>query len=139
MHVAGSSANERAPRVDFLHMTVPASQTLAFREWCLATAAANGVQVREFGLWHRQELLSTVVIDPNPAPTTGPDPLVATVDAFVSRAQDIGGSMEYVHGAGLRLAHLMPREHGAGLDTLRAIKRLLDPNGILNPGKLALS
>ena len=27
--------------------------------------------------------------------------------------------MEYVHGVGVRLAHLMPREHGAGLDTLR--------------------
>jgi D-lactate dehydrogenase (cytochrome) len=46
--------------------------------------------------------------------------------------------MEYVHGAGTRLAHLMQREHGAGLDVLRRLKAALDPAGILNPGKLGL-
>ncbi len=46
--------------------------------------------------------------------------------------------MEYVHGAGIRTAHLMEREHGEGLRLLRAIKRVLDPDGILNPLKLGL-
>jgi FAD/FMN-containing dehydrogenase len=53
-------------------------------------------------------------------------------------AQDMGGSMEYVHGAGVRLAHLMAREHGAGFDVLRSVKLTLDPHGLLNPGKLGL-
>ena len=34
--------------------------------------------------------------------------------------------------------HLMPREHGAGMDVLRSLKRALDPSGLLNPGKLGL-
>jgi FAD/FMN-containing dehydrogenase len=50
----------------------------------------------------------------------------------------MGGSMEYVHGAGLRLTHLMQREHGEGLEMLRRIKAAIDPSGVLNPGKLGL-
>ena len=33
---------------------------------------------------------------------------------------------------------LVEREHGAGLDVLRRIKRALDPDGVLNPGKLGV-
>lgn len=50
----------------------------------------------------------------------------------------MGGSMEYCHGVGVRLAHLLPRELGVGIDLLRGLKRMLDPNSVLNPGKLAL-
>jgi FAD/FMN-containing dehydrogenase len=50
----------------------------------------------------------------------------------------MGGSIEYCHGVGVRLAHLMEREHGGGLEVMRSIKRALDPQGILNPGKLGL-
>jgi FAD/FMN-containing dehydrogenase len=32
----------------------------------------------------------------------------------------------------------MEREHGAGMTVLRRIKAALDPNGVLNPGKLGL-
>ena len=48
------------------------------------------------------------------------------------------GSIEYCHGAGLKLAHLMPEEHGAGFGLLQRIKQTLDPDGLLNPGKLGL-
>jgi D-lactate dehydrogenase (cytochrome) len=30
----------------------------------------------------------------------------------------------------------MAKEHGAALDVMRDLKRVLDPNGILNPGKI---
>ena len=56
----------------------------------------------------------------------------------LQEAQDRGGSMEYVHGAGARLADLMPREHGEAFELLRRIKATLDPEGIVNPGKLGL-
>jgi D-lactate dehydrogenase (cytochrome) len=64
--------------------------------------------------------------------------LTEVIDELLMRVQDLGGSMEYCHGAGLRLAHLMEREHGPGLDVMRRLKAALDPNGILNPGKLGL-
>ena len=53
-------------------------------------------------------------------------------------AQDMGGIMEYCHGVGVKLAHLLPREMGAGLDVVRVMKMALDPQNIMNPGKLAL-
>ncbi len=53
--------------------------------------------------------------------------------------QDLDGSMEYCHGVGTRLAALMAREHGEGIEVLRRLKQSLDPGGILNPGKLDLT
>ncbi len=40
------------------------------------------------------------------------------------------------HGIGRVRLPWMARELGAGLDVLRAVKRALDPNGIMNPGVL---
>jgi alkyldihydroxyacetonephosphate synthase len=42
------------------------------------------------------------------------------------------------HGVGMRLAPYMEAQYGTGMDVLRRIKRALDPNGILCPGKLGL-
>jgi D-lactate dehydrogenase (cytochrome) len=50
----------------------------------------------------------------------------------------MGGSMEYTHGVGVKLASHMEEEHGYGLEVMRKIKRLLDPNDIMNPGKMGL-
>jgi D-lactate dehydrogenase (cytochrome) len=40
------------------------------------------------------------------------------------------------HGVGIRKQKYMHLEHGAALETMQALKRTLDPLGILNPGKL---
>ena len=47
-----------------------------------------------------------------------------------------GGTICHHHGIGRMRTRWMAAEHGAGLEMLRAVKRALDPNGILNPGAL---
>jgi D-lactate dehydrogenase (cytochrome) len=68
----------------------------------------------------------------------GADRLAEVMDTLLRSAQALGGSMEYVHGAGMRLAHLMPEEHGDALGVIRRLKGAIDPAGVLNPGKLGL-
>ena len=47
-----------------------------------------------------------------------------------------GGSIAHHHGIGINRAHWMEEEWGESMKTLRDIKKLLDPNNILNPGKV---
>lgn len=50
-----------------------------------------------------------------------------------------GGTLSHQHGVGLLKAPWMPKEHGPeGFALLQAIKKYLDPNDIMNPGKLGL-
>ena len=50
-----------------------------------------------------------------------------------------GGSLSHHHGVGLNRARFVREALGGGLDVLRRVKDALDPNGILNPGKLGLA
>jgi alkyldihydroxyacetonephosphate synthase len=48
-----------------------------------------------------------------------------------------GGTITHHHGIGIEHRNYLTNEIGqVGVNTLRAIKRALDPTGILNPGKL---
>ena len=55
---------------------------------------------------------------------------------IVMKAIALGGTATGEHGVGIGKAKYMPYEHGAALDVMRSIKATLDPNGILNPGKV---
>ncbi|MFW6067347.1 MAG: FAD-binding oxidoreductase [Myxococcota bacterium] len=56
------------------------------------------------------------------------DALAAVVDA--------GGTLSHHHGVGRSKAPAMRREQGAAVDVVRALKRAMDPAGVLNPGAL---
>ena len=64
--------------------------------------------------------------------------LSRVVEEVLTLAQDMGGVMEYCHGVGIKLGHLLAREMGVGHDVVRAMKQALDPANIMNPGKLGL-
>ncbi|MYJ14660.1 MAG: hydroxyacid dehydrogenase, partial [Acidimicrobiia bacterium] len=52
-------------------------------------------------------------------------------------AEALGGSFSAEHGIGQRWRHeLARRKHPVALDLMHRIKATLDPEGILNPGKV---
>lgn len=51
-------------------------------------------------------------------------------------ALEVGGSVTGEHGTGIVRAPYMRAEHGASYEAMRAIKRALDPKGLLNPDKI---
>jgi alkyldihydroxyacetonephosphate synthase len=63
----------------------------------------------------------------------------AIFKAGVEAAMKAGAVMNDHHGVGIRLAPYMQAQYGAGMETLARIKRALDPNNVLCPGKLGLS
>jgi alkyldihydroxyacetonephosphate synthase len=50
-----------------------------------------------------------------------------------------GGALSHHHGVGLNRARFVRDALGSGLDVLQSVKDALDPNGILNPGKLGFT
>ena len=75
-------------------------------------------------------------------------PLGADRDAFLARWDEVsavvfavvkkfGGSISAEHGVGVMKRDILPDyKDPVALDLMRGLKKLLDPNGILNPGKV---
>lgn len=58
------------------------------------------------------------------------------IERLVSRALRMGGTSTGEHGVGQGKQKFMHAEHGAGVGVMQAVKKALDPDDILNPGKL---
>lgn len=55
---------------------------------------------------------------------------------IISVALDLGGTCTGEHGIGLGKIDALRQEHGDGIVVMAAIKRALDPQNIMNPGKV---
>lgn len=55
---------------------------------------------------------------------------------LVEYALSRGGTCTGEHGVGVGKAKYQRKEHGAALDVMQSLKQVLDPTGILNPGKI---
>ena len=61
----------------------------------------------------------------------------AVYDGIVEQAIGWGGTATGEHGIGMGKQRFLELEHGAGgVDAMRAVKTALDPDDILNPGKM---
>lgn len=101
--------------------------------------ADSGLELRmHFSHWY---LWGTMIYGRFVVPDGGPDALALHDRIWedgMTAALDAGGVMNDHHGVGIKLGPYMRRQHGAALDTMRAIKAALDPNDVMNPGKLGL-
>jgi alkyldihydroxyacetonephosphate synthase len=59
-------------------------------------------------------------------------------DAVMGATTRAGGALSHHHGVGINRGRYLAEYLGEGFHVLTAVKAALDPNGILNPGKLGL-
>ncbi len=72
----------------------------------------------------------------------GPDPYVNLRNAWNSAMKaiiEVGGTISHHHGVGIARNPWMKDELGSSFALLKQLKQSLDPNNIMNPGKLGLN
>jgi D-lactate dehydrogenase (cytochrome) len=57
---------------------------------------------------------------------------------IVTRAVELGGTCTGEHGVGIGKRKFMYLEHGQSYELMRRIKEMVDPKGLMNPGKIFL-
>lgn len=57
-------------------------------------------------------------------------------DTAMTAVMENGGMINEHHGVGLKLARYMRRQYGDAWPFLETLKKAIDPNGIMNPGKV---
>ena len=77
-----------------------------------------------------------VVLVGDPKDHSGWQQIEEINDRIVTRAVELGGTCTGEHGIGIGKRKFMQLEHGQSYDLMRRIKMLLDPKGLMNPGKI---
>lgn len=118
-------------------VTVPMARVADLLKGVEAIAEKHQIQIATFGHAGDGNLHPQILYD-------GYDPEQvrrmegASADLF-KLAIELGGTLTGEHGIGLSKAPYMTLEHDrVAMDVMRSIKKMLDPNNILNPGKMAL-
>ncbi len=57
-------------------------------------------------------------------------------DRLINRTLALGGTCTGEHGIGQGKMHFLAAEHGEAVSVMRSLKTALDPDNIMNPGKI---
>ncbi|NVO23497.1 FAD-binding oxidoreductase [Donghicola mangrovi] len=115
-------------------MCVPISRLAQAVEATRADIAASGIKGPILGHVGDGNFHAILMIDDdNPAELQIAKDLA---DRMARRALSYGGTVTGEHGVGYGKLDYMALEHGGGWDVMASIKQALDPQNIMNPGKV---
>jgi D-lactate dehydrogenase (cytochrome) len=114
---------------------VPISRLADIINISIEDAEASGIPYWIVGHVGDGNFHLSYLIDPNdPAEVASAERMSAEM---VQRALDMGGTCTGEHGIGLhKMGYLVSEAGPAAVAVMRSIKRALDPNNIMNPGKV---
>ena len=116
-------------------VTVPRSELAVMVGFIAQTAAALGLQIGTFGHMGDGNLHPTFLADERDADEMGR--VHRALDAIVTRTLELGGTITGEHGVGLAKKPWLRQQVGdSSFELMRQIKRAIDPNNLLNPGKI---
>ena len=135
--MAGSVAGRLRPANVSEDVTVPMTKVPDLLTGISAIVRKHDLPFVIFGHAGDGNLHPKIMYDPS-----DPDQVkhvTEAVDQIFKLTCDLGGTLTGEHGIGLAKAPYMSLEHDtASLEVMRSIKKLLDPNNVLNPGKMNL-
>ena len=113
---------------------VPRSRIPELIDAISRAGAAHGVTIAAFGHAGDGNFHPTAVVERGNA--TALAAATRAIDDIMAASIELGGSITGEHGVGLVKRHLVERDlDPVALETMRAMKKLLDPTLTLNPGK----
>ncbi|NNL49141.1 MAG: FAD-binding protein, partial [Acidimicrobiia bacterium] len=136
-HGTRERSHRRFPGHKWISMdaSVPISKLPELISYCEEKCRERGQESRVIG--HAGDGNIHLGLHYDPADARAAKAAVATGHDLITKAIELGGTCSGEHGIGLGKKQYMVPEHGAeAVDTMWVIKRALDPNGILNPGKI---
>ena len=117
--------------------TVPRSKIPNVIKEIRKIAEKYNLMIGTYGHAGDGNLHPTIVIDPRDEDEV--QRMHQAVDEIFHAAIALEGTLSGEHGIGIGKVRYLPLEFGeAGVDTIRRIKEALDPNYILNPGKMVI-
>ena len=132
---AFSALARRRPTTILEDVTVPRSELATMVSFIAATAARYDLEIGTFGHMGDGNLHPTFLTDERDG-----EEMVRVhraLDAIVTRTLELGGTITGEHGVGLAKKPWLRAQMGdAGYALMKQVKRALDPQGLLNPGKI---
>ena len=115
-------------------IAVPLSQFVPTIRQAQALGVRYGLTVSIFGHAGDGNLHWHTLVDPADAQALANGQQAA--GDLIHYALSVGGTATAEHGIGLGKREFLVEEHGPAVEVMKKIKQALDPNGILNPGKM---
>ncbi|MCB1088533.1 MAG: glycolate oxidase subunit GlcD, partial [Verrucomicrobiae bacterium] len=116
-------------------VTVPRSRLPDIVRFVERMAGEHGLQIATFGHFGDGNVHPTFLTDERDEAEMVK--VEAAMEAIFAHTIELGGTITGEHGVGLAKKRFLPDQFGeASMALLRQVKRSLDPDGRLNPGKI---
>jgi glycolate oxidase len=118
-------------------IVVPVGEIPAIIEKIQALEKEYAVRIPVFGHAGDGNLHAHPLKDPQSTEAAWYELIPRLLSDLYTATAALGGTISGEHGIGSKRREFLPLVMGAGqIDLLRKIKKVMDPNGILNPGKI---